>query len=54
MKTIYEILKEMSVERLGEWLYANCEYLSTEHGACSGAQDASKMIKFLNSSEDDV
>ena len=54
MKTIYEILKEMSVERLGEWLYANCEFISSEYGACSGAEDASNVINFLNSNEVDV
>lgn len=47
--TEYEKIMEMSAEELAEWLYANCEYLSSEYGACSGASDSSYMFDFLNS-----
>lgn len=51
MKTIYEQIKEMSAEDLAEWLYANCEWISAEFGACSGAKDSSNVLEMLNSSD---
>jgi hypothetical protein len=51
VKTIYEQIKEMSAEELAEWLYANCEWISAEFGACSGAKDSSKVLEMLNSSD---
>ena len=50
--TLFETLNDMDVEEFAEWLYANCEWLSTEYGACSGAKDSSQMLKLLNSVED--
>lgn len=47
--SIYDALKHMSKEELAEWLYANCEYISAEYGACSGAEDRSRILKLLDS-----
>ncbi|MBR2302029.1 MAG: hypothetical protein IKA41_08795 [Bacteroidaceae bacterium] len=46
---VYEQIKDMSIEELAEWLYANCEWLSAEYGACSGANDSSRLLEFLKS-----
>ena len=46
--TIYEAIKEMSKEEFAEWLYANCEYISAEYGACSGANNSSDVLKLLD------
>ena len=51
--TVYEKIKAMSIEELADWLYANCEWLSAEYGACSGANDSLHLIEFLNSAEED-
>lgn len=51
MKTIYEQIKEMSAEELAEWLYANCEWISAEFGACSGSKDSSRILGLLNSAD---
>lgn len=44
---IYEAIKNMSKEELAEWLYANCEYISAEYGACSGNDDNSGILELL-------
>jgi hypothetical protein len=46
--TIYEAIKNMSKEELAEWLYANCEYISAEYGACWGADDSSRILELLD------
>lgn len=46
---LFEQLQNMSIEELAEWLYANCEWLSAEFGACSGANDYSQMLNLLGS-----
>ena len=52
MDTVYKKIKNMTIEELAEWLYANCEYLSAEYGACSGAKDSKYLLNFLNSEDD--
>jgi hypothetical protein len=47
--TIYEAIKNMTKEELAEWLYANCEYISAEYGACSGEHDSSGVLRLLES-----
>lgn len=47
--TIYEAIKNMTKEELAEWLYANCEYISAEYGACSGASDSGDVLRLLES-----
>ena len=49
MDTVYEKIKNMTIEELADWLYANCEWLSAEYGACSGANDYLSLLEFLNS-----
>ena len=49
---IYEQIMKMSIEELADWLYANCEYLSAEYGACSGANDYLHLLEFLNSDDE--
>jgi hypothetical protein len=39
----------MTKEELAEWLYANCEYISAEYGACSGEYDSSGVLRLLES-----
>lgn len=51
--TVFEKLQDMSVEELADWLYANCEWLSAEYGACSGANDYLCLLEFLNSADED-
>jgi len=51
--TVYEKLQDMSIEELADWLYANCEWLSTEYGDCSGANDCLHLLEFLNSADED-
>lgn len=53
MKTIWEQLQKMSKEEFAEWLYANCEWISAEFGACSGAKDSTRIFEFLGTSEED-
>lgn len=48
-ETVFEKIKRMSIEELADWLYANCEWLSAEYGACSGANDYLHLLEFLNS-----
>lgn len=50
--TLFEQLKDMDIEEMAEWLYANCEWLSAEYGACSGAKDSSHMLELLNTAEE--
>lgn len=47
--TIWEAIKNMSKEEFAEWLYANCEYISAEYGACSGEYDSSRVLRLLDS-----
>ena len=47
--SIYEAIKNMTKEELAEWLYANCEYISAEYGACSGEDDNSGILRLLDS-----
>jgi hypothetical protein len=47
--TIWKQLKKMSKKEFAEWLYANCEYISAEYGSCSGADDSSGILRFLDS-----
>ena len=51
-ETVWESIKQMTKEELAEWLYANAEYISAEFGACSGANDSSNVLDFLDSAED--
>ena len=48
-QTNYERIRNMSVEEMADWLYVNCEWLSAEYGACSGANDYMYLLEFLNS-----
>lgn len=50
--TIYEAIKNMSKEEFAGWLYANCEYISAEYGACSGNNDSSGILGLLDSDID--
>jgi hypothetical protein len=50
--TVYEKIKCMSIEELADWLYANCEWLSAEYGACSGSNDYLHLLEFLNSADE--
>ena len=52
-ETVFEKIKKMSIEELADWLYANCEWLSAEYGACSGANDYLHLLEFLNSEDED-
>lgn len=47
--TLFEQIKDMSIEEMAEWLYANCEWISAEYGACSGANDHKRVLLFLES-----
>ena len=47
--TIWEAIKNMTKEEFAEWLYANCEYISAEYGACWGADDSSRILELLDS-----
>lgn len=47
--SIYEAIQNMTKEELAEWLYANCEWISAEYGACSGADDSSGVLELLDS-----
>lgn len=47
--SIYEAIKNMTKEEFAEWLYANCEYISAEYGACSGNDDSSGILRLLDS-----
>lgn len=51
-ETIWESIQQMTKEELAEWLYANCEWISAEYGACSGANDSSDVLDLLDSTED--
>lgn len=46
--TIWEAIKNMTKEEFAEWLYANCEYISAEYGACSGENDSSGIFRLLD------
>ena len=46
--SIYEAIKNMSKEELAEFLYANCEYISAEYGACAGWKDNSGILNLLD------
>jgi hypothetical protein len=50
-ETIWESIQQMTKEELAEWLYANCEWISAEYGACSGANDSSDVLRLLDSAE---
>lgn len=50
-ETIWDSIKQMTKEELAEWLYANCEWISAEYGACSGANDSSDVLRLLDSAE---
>jgi oligoendopeptidase F len=50
-ETIWDSIKQMTKEELAEWLYANCEWISAEYGACSGANDSSDVLRLLDSTE---
>lgn len=47
--TLFERLQDMDIEEFSEWLYANCEWISAEYGACSGANDHKRIREFLES-----
>ena len=47
--TIWEAINNMTKEEFAEWLYANCEYISAEYGACSGEDDSSGILRLLDS-----
>ena len=46
--TIYEAIKKMTKEEFAEWLFANCEYISAEYGACSGENDSTGILQLLD------
>lgn len=46
--SLFEAIKNMTKEELAKWLYANCEYISAEYGACSGANDSRDILRLLN------
>ena len=46
--TIWEKIQQMSKEEFAKWLYANCEHISAEYGACWGADDHSRILKLLD------
>ena len=46
--SIYEAIKNMTKEELAKWLYANCEWISAEYGACSGEYDESGILRLLD------
>ena len=50
-ETVWESIQQMTKEELAEWLYANCEWISAEYGACSGANDSSDVLRLLDSAE---
>ncbi len=47
--TIFEAIMNMTKEEFAEWLYANCEYISAEYGACSGEDNSSGILGLLDS-----
>ena len=47
--TLFEQIKDMDIEEMAEWLYANCEWVSAEYGACSGANDHKRILEYLES-----
>lgn len=49
VETIWDRIKQMSKEEFAEWLFANCEYISAEYGACSGEANKSGIVRLLDS-----
>jgi ribonuclease HI len=48
-KTVYEQIKEMSVEEFAKWLFTNLYRLNISFGSHVGAADESELLKWLNS-----
>ena len=48
-ETLWDKIVKMSKEEFAEWLFVNCEYISAEYGSCSGANDNSGILRFLDS-----
>lgn len=51
--TLFEKIKDMDIEEMAEWLYANCEWLSAEYGACSGANNHKHILQLLGEADDE-
>ncbi|MBR2888405.1 MAG: hypothetical protein IKB95_09280 [Bacteroidales bacterium] len=50
--SLFERLQGMSIEDFAEWLFYNCEFISAEFGSCSGADDSSYILGYLESDGD--
>jgi ribonuclease HI len=48
-KTVYERIKEMSVEEFAKWLFTNLYSLNISFGSHTGVADESELLKWLNS-----
>ena len=48
-KSVWERLKEMSVEEFAKWLYTNLYKLNSSFGSYSGVTSESELLKWLNS-----
>lgn len=48
-KSVWEQLKEMSVEEFAKWLYTNLYKLNSSFGSYSGVTSESELLKWLNS-----
>lgn len=46
---LFDELHSMTINDFAEWLYYNCEFISAEFGACSGANDHSSILFYLES-----
>ena len=47
--SIWKAIKNMSKEEFAKWLYENCDHVSAEYGACSGAYDYTHVLELLDS-----
>ena len=48
-KTVWERLREMSVEEFAKWLYSNLYRLHSSFGGYSGTANEAELLKWLNS-----
>ncbi len=48
-KTVYERIKEMSVEEFAKWLFTNLYSLNISFGSHTGAANEVELLKWLNS-----
>ena len=49
---MWDKIVKMSKEEFANWLFVNCEYISTEYGFCSGEDDSSRILRLLDSAAD--